>query len=89
MTQSRFLITVICEESVISHLEDNIRKFNPASYTIEKLSASKGGAESVQSCRIQIICKQALYLDIMSYIQQYYAKDYGVIYYMQEIQVPM
>jgi hypothetical protein len=89
VTQKYFLITVICSDGVEGHLTDNIRKFNPVNYTSERINTGKGGAEASPGYRIQILCNRELYFKVMSYLQQYYEKEYGIVYFMQEADVPM
>jgi len=84
-----FLITVMCAEGVEGHLTNNIRKFKPTNYTSERTNTGRDGAEASLGYRIQILCTKDLYFQITNYLQQYYVKDFGIVYYMQEVDVPM
>lgn len=82
-----FLITVMCVAGVEGHLTDNIRKFKPTKLYVRKNKYRQRRSRSQP--RIQILCSKQLYFRITNYLQQYYVKDFGIVYYMQEVDVPM
>jgi hypothetical protein len=89
LAQNFFQITIICDKSVLEHLVNNIRKFNPVNYTVEDINTAKGDRETVPGARVQLLCTRNEYTKIMEYIQQYYVKDYGAVMYRTEVFMAM
>lgn len=89
ISTNNFLVTIICEENVLGHLLENIKKFAIESYTVEKVDFAKKSGEAAPGHRVQVLCTRFLYAKVMEYLNKYYVKDYGVIFYMNEVGVPL
>ncbi len=89
ITTKYFLITVICSESVIGRLKENLAKFKLVNYTVEKVNAPIAGTISGDGCRMQSLCSKDVNFDVMNYLKEYYSKDFGIVYYAQEADMPM
>jgi len=90
ITTPHFLITVITKPEVAEHLIPNILNFKITYYIKEEFKGgTPGTAGEKDILKMQMLCPRSVYVEVMSYLKEYYVKGCGAVCYYQEANVPM
>jgi len=90
MTMPYFIVTVVTKPEVAEHLIPNIKNFKIVYYIREDFKGGRPGDTTDKDItKVEIMCDRSVYIKVMEYVKQYYIKDFGVVLYQQEAQVPL
>ncbi|MCC6865594.1 MAG: hypothetical protein IT280_05480 [Ignavibacteria bacterium] len=85
-----FLVSVVTKPEVADHLIPNLKKFEIVYYLRHDLNGGRpADSEEKEISKIQLMCSRGNLSGIMSYLKEYYIKQYGAVAYYEEVNVPI
>ena len=90
---NRTLLTIVTESSLEKTLVKDIEKIGAKGYTISDARGKghrgirDGDWDANSNIRIEVISEDTIAMEIMSYLQEHYYKDFAMIVYSHEVSV--